>query len=171
MSHQHRPLTYLDVAEIGPWFWSKVEVRGPDDCWEWTGYRMKFGYGRFPLGHRPSRRNVLAHRAVWVLTYGGIPDGLDVCHDCDNPPCCNTRHLFLGTHRDNMIDRENKGRTRGIIPGLGGQLNAAKTHCKWGHPLSGANVHVSAAGSRRCVTCERDYSRRAYLRRKARMAS
>lgn len=88
-------------------FWSKV-VRG-SACWEWTGARTRRGYGKFGEGGR-SGRTVEAHRMAWRLTHGDIPDGMCVCHRCDNPLCVNPDHLFLGTHLDNMRDMRAKDR-------------------------------------------------------------
>jgi hypothetical protein len=89
-------------------FWPKVDMRGDDECWPWLGYRDRRGYGKI----RPKQSNsTKAHRVAWMLRYGSIPDGLCVLHHCDNPPCCNPHHLFLGTHLDNVADRHAKGRT------------------------------------------------------------
>jgi hypothetical protein len=87
-------------------FWSKVQRGGPDECWPWTASKTDEGYGSFKWS--VERR---AHRAAWILTRGPIPDGLDVCHTCDNPPCCNPAHFFLGTNGDNNADRHAKGRS------------------------------------------------------------
>ena len=88
-------------------FWRKVEVRGEDECWEWTGgSRNAYGYGQFRL----NGRMVKVHRISYELSHGSIPEGMLVCHHCDNPPCANPSHLFLGTDKDNAIDREMKGR-------------------------------------------------------------
>lgn len=88
-------------------FWSKVDVTGPDDCWEWQASLSGGGYGQYWLDNRQLK----AHRVAWTLENGEIPEGLCVCHHCDNPRCVNPSHLFLGTHRDNVIDGINKGRT------------------------------------------------------------
>lgn len=87
-------------------FWSKAKKGGLDDCWEWKAYRNKDGYGLFVVdGIR-----MLSHRFAWVYYYGDIPQGMKVLHECDNPPCCNPWHLFLGTQLDNTKDMISKGR-------------------------------------------------------------
>lgn len=89
-------------------FWSKVKIGGPDECWEWQGATNKQGYGIINL----SAKTLVASRVAWFINNGVIPDGLFSCHTCDNPPCCNPNHLFLGTFQDNAIDMSNKGRSR-----------------------------------------------------------
>lgn len=76
-------------------------------CWLWIGGVASKGYGRFNIGNR---EQVQAHRFSWELHYGKIPDGLWALHRCDNPPCVNPEHLFLGTCRDNHQDMIQKGR-------------------------------------------------------------
>jgi hypothetical protein len=88
-------------------FWSKVNYPGNDqNCREWTTGKTKKGYGQFWL----NRKNVEAHRFAWEFYNGLIPNGLLVCHKCDNPPCCNPEHLFLGTFLDNNRDTIDKGK-------------------------------------------------------------
>ena len=89
-------------------FWSKVEKT--DTCWLWTGYKHNQGYGIVRLNGNIVR----AHRVSYFLEHGIIPEGLHICHHCDNPSCVNPSHLFAGTHKDNMQDKVNKGRCNAV---------------------------------------------------------
>lgn len=100
-------------------FWEKVDKRGPNDCWEWMAGGLKSGHGRI----RAYGRMILCHRFSWELVNGPIPEGEGyhgtcVLHKCDNPPCVNPAHLFLGTNNDNVQDKVKKNRhQKGITAG------------------------------------------------------
>jgi hypothetical protein len=93
-------------------FWSQVDQKGPiqphmhTPCWVWVGKTLCRGYGQFWINGKQD----YAHRISWQLTVGVIEDGLHVLHQCDNPLCVRPDHLSLGTHLDNMRDRDRKGR-------------------------------------------------------------
>ena len=87
-------------------FWDNVEIGKPDECWPWKRSRLDAGYGQaWFMG-----RKELAHRVAWILTIGVLGSSTCVLHTCDNPPCCNPKHLFIGTQQDNLIDMFAKGR-------------------------------------------------------------
>jgi len=86
--------------------WKKIDIKSDNDCWEWVGYVENCGYGRMCFDYR----NHLVHRVVYELIYGPIPEGMLICHHCDNKKCCNPKHLFLGTQGDNMRDMWKKYR-------------------------------------------------------------
>lgn len=89
-------------------FWSRVAVGEPDACWPWLLRAADpFGYGGFWM----MGRLIHSHRVAWMFTRGEIPKGICVLHRCDNPPCVNPAHLFLGTKSINSLDRHAKGRT------------------------------------------------------------
>jgi len=91
--------------------YAKVNINGRTGCWEWSGATRR-GYGRLTVGSRTNgtRRSESAHRVSFNLAKGAIPNGMEVCHVCDNPKCINPDHLFLGTKADNAHDRDRKGR-------------------------------------------------------------
>lgn len=102
-------------------FWSKVNIKSNKECWDWRAYIKPTGYGQFTVHHG---KYVNASRIAYILTHGEISDSLEVCHSCDNPKCVNPRHLFLGSHKDNMQDMVNKGRGK-LPPTLYGKYNSS----------------------------------------------
>lgn len=96
------------VAQRSVRFWKRVERAGLDDCWPWMGRRTPRGYGEFGTAERPER----AHRYALMLSGVDVPAGMVVMHLCDNPPCCNPRHLKVGTNLENNRDMIAKGRAR-----------------------------------------------------------
>jgi hypothetical protein len=137
-------------------------VKG-DACWVWSGTLTVSGYGVVSA----ERFRKLAHRLSWELHRGPIPAGVFVCHRCDNPPCCNPDHLFLGSNADNIRDAAKKKRL--VIPCPKGldHYKGRLTHCHRGHPFDAANTYVCSRGRRSCKTCVREAGRRWSAKRKA----
>lgn len=102
---RNRPIPTLTKSDLER-FWAKVEVRGADDCWEWTAYRDANGYGKIGVAGKAC----LAHRLAYFIEYNIDPVNQFICHACDNPSCCNPAHLWPGTNRDNIQDASRKGR-------------------------------------------------------------
>jgi len=91
-----------------------IAVGKPKECWPWIGAlngtaKNYNNYGRLNLS---GGRRILAHRLMYEIAFGAIPEGMVVCHRCDNPPCCNPSHLFIGTSSDNSKDAYDKGRIK-----------------------------------------------------------
>jgi hypothetical protein len=104
-------ISTLDLADataaFREQFWLKVDRTESESCWPWLGYRKSNGYGQVYISRG---RFVTASRVAYGLTHGVVPAGQVVCHHCDNPPCCNPEHLFIGTQSVNALDSVQKGR-------------------------------------------------------------
>lgn len=125
------------------------KLRQVGECLEWQGARHKFGYGQFRVGNGTKRgKMIYAHRFAYELEHGPIPDGMEVLHTCDNPPCCRGSHLVLGTQMENMQDMNRKGRRRFGV-------HVKKTHCVHGHAFTVENTYIDKQGWRACRTCHR----------------
>lgn len=96
-----------DPAEL--YFWRNVATGSSIECWEWTAGTSGNGYG-VTRSLTEDGKQEYAHRVSWQLHFGPIPDDRIVCHHCDNPPCVNPKHLYLGTISDNAIDMTARGR-------------------------------------------------------------
>jgi len=120
-------------------------------CWEWTGSKGANGYGIFMWDAGPPKRTCTAHRAAYRLFIGEIPDGYEVDHLCRRRSCVNPEHLEAIPLAENRRRRDTPSGKR--------HWNGKKTHCKNGHPFSGANLSVDINGARICVTCRREYQR------------
>jgi hypothetical protein len=147
--------------------WSQVRKDDrAEACWEWQGTHRPKGYGIVSRGRHP----IYAHRFAFEIAYGPIPEGMMVCHTCDNPACVRNDdegwyevngvllprrgHLFLGTTKDNTADKIAKGRARS------GSKYAFATHCKHGHEFTPENTYISRWNNRGparvCRACHRD---------------
>lgn len=106
-----RPIVNLDSRSKATFYRSYTEVNG---CWEWNGLINNKGYAlmNFIEENGTSVRNMLASRVAYFLHHGCCPQHLHVMHSCDNPKCVNHEHLSLGTHKENMNDRDRKGRNK-----------------------------------------------------------
>ena len=121
-----------------------VDLAAP--CWIWQGYVLPTGYGQLIIRQRKWR----AHRYMWTMMRGPIPDGLDLDHLCRNRLCINPQHLEPVTRRENLLRGE----------GFAG-VNARKTHCAHGHPFDGLNTGRRTGRSGRfCLACSREHGRK-----------
>jgi hypothetical protein len=129
----------------------KVDSSDPDACWIWTGRLDRYGYGKINMRLGTTST---AHRMAYFMVKGDIPDGLQLDHLCRNRACVNPDHLEPVTNRVNVL--RGSGATA---------INAAKTHCKRGHVLSGENLYVRRGG-RECRECARA-AKRAWAQQRA----
>src|SRR5687768_9248591 len=125
-----------------------LRLLGPDECWEWPGFRDRDGYGRL---YWPTINTRAAHRVAYELFVGPIPEGLQLDHLCRNRACVNPRHLEPVTQAENA--------RRGAI--------AQKTHCANGHPFDGDNTYWRSSGHRTCRACNRENVRKYSARKLA----
>lgn len=160
-------------------FESRVAIRD-SGCHEWIAARGSYGHGHFSIRDPETRvfHQYKASRVAWMLYVGSIPDRMWVLHHCDNPPCVNPEHLFIGNAQDNVDDMHKKGRGLPLDiviarARLGRSIAADKkrsrTHCRYGHPYSGENLIVftsqSGTPARDCKECRRT-ARKKYSDRK-----
>lgn len=95
-------------------FWEKVKVGSPNECWEWTRPIYAF-YPYFSI----KRQLMPAHRVSYLFAHGSIPEGVCICHTCDNPKCVNPNHLYAGNHKSNMADCIKRKRFKFLGPRSG----------------------------------------------------
>lgn len=124
---------------------SKCLVDPFTGCWVYQGFRTRLLYGDFSYRGVNQR----AHRVAYKLWKGEIPDGLDILHKCDNPPCCNPDHLRAGTAKENAAESKERNR----------HYTSSKTHCVRGHAFADSS-RVRSDGRRVCIQCDKDRYRR-----------
>lgn len=144
----HHPILRYLTTETIKRFWSYVEVKNPNECWLWNGGKRadKSRYGSFKL---KSYVTVSASRVAYAIATGEDPGQMLVLHSCDNPPCCNPAHLWLGTDADNSDDKVRKGRARsGVQRGAkngNARLDEAKVIAIWRDIQAGRSNTAIAA--------------------------
>ena len=136
---------------LGDRFWGKIQQGPVGECWEWKAAKRSGpgSYGAFRLNGQTFQ----AHRLVYQFHHGSIPPAHIVAHTCDNPPCCNLSHLWVGTQTENMRDMAAKGRTAA----------QRRTHCPQGHPYDENNTYHYKT-RRHCRACKRNDCRLRRLR-------
>jgi hypothetical protein len=139
------------------------KIDGNQSCWIWTAARTGLGYGCVYW----NGRQAMAHRVVYEVMVGAIPDGMELDHLCRNPPCVNPDHLEPVTHGENM--------RRGLIQQRSAEARLAKTHCPHGHLYDYENTYhfITSSGQsgRGCRICRRIASTQSARRRRTRKAA
>jgi len=120
-------------------------------CWEWQGRKVKGGYGNINV----NKKRIGIHRILYKYYYDKLDSRLEIDHLCRNTSCCNPLHLEQVTHKENVL--------RGFSLNA---INARKTHCKRGHPLSGDDIRIEKYGSRRCKKCKNENRMKYYYQKK-----
>ena len=141
-----RSLPTVLTPEESRRIFSRVDILGPDDCWEWRGPRSVGGYG---VTHLRDMTTVQVHRLSYSVMVGAIPSGLVIDHLCRNRACVNPHHLEPVTDRVNVVDRA----VNTVI-----KFNDDETKCHKGHPYGDSKPEVDR--SRRCMTCRREAYKR-----------
>ena len=121
-------------------FWSKVDHRGDNRCWNWLGSKNNAGYGTFWF--YGDKRGV--HRIVYELTIGKIPQGKDIHHKCENRLCVNPHYLQAVTRKEHLVD---------LSPNNPTYKESRQTHCKHGHEFNYTNTYIDKKGIRHCKIC------------------
>lgn len=127
----------------------RLSRRQKNGCLSWAGSVQKSGYGEILVGGKKRR----VHRVAYEAVFGPIPDGMVICHICDNPLCINPRHLVAATQRENIRDASVKGRMKREV----------KTHCVAGHKFDSDNTYIYR-GRRECKQCQLRRGREHYRR-------
>lgn len=147
--HTYKGMPHLTDADYLARLKSRLKVM-PNGCWEIQTFRHVEGYGAMSYRGKGYR----AHKLMYMLVVGPVPERMVVMHECDNPPCCNPDHLKLGTQVENNQDMHRKGRSN--------YSKARKTHCKKGHEFTPENTRVTKDNFRQCVECRRARFRKGY---------
>lgn len=138
-------------------------------CWEFTGTVLPTGYGEISV----DGKRIRVHRLMYVIEHGSIPEGLNILHSCDNPPCFNPAHLRAGTQKENIVEsvlKDRHGTAKGknyssvgsVVPWI----------CVNDHDMRDpSNVFTDPTGRRRCKTCRREAVYRSNARRKAKLTA